>query len=141
LWTSAGYPLVICVFLTGLRRLVRRPWLLLLSLVLLAGGLVGSRHLWAWYHYRAGRAALEAYHNDEARAHLDQCLRVWSTSIPAHVLAARAARRAEAFPEAEQLLNACERPSPKAADAVTLEWSRLQATMGNLVPVGECLVA
>jgi predicted Zn-dependent protease len=127
--------------LTHVGRRLWRPWVLLPGLLLLVvGGLVGP-HLWAWYHFRAGCAALEIAHNDEARAHLDRCLAVWPTSVPTRLLAARAARRVAAFADAEKLLNECRRPGIKAPDEVTLEWSLLQASMGNLGEVEEFLVA
>jgi tetratricopeptide (TPR) repeat protein len=113
---------------------------LLAGLLVLAGCAYGGRHLWAWYQYRAACAALEAYHSSEARAHLDQCLQVWRPSITTHLLAARAARRAGDVAEAEKQLNACGRATGKAPDVVTLEWSLLQASVGNLGEVEEFLV-
>jgi predicted Zn-dependent protease len=131
---------VILLLLTSLRRVFGRPWLLLAGLLLLAACAYGGRHLWAWYHYRAACAALEAYHHDEARAHLDQCLQVWSPSVATHLLAARAARRAADFEEAKKQLKECGRADNKAPDAVTFEWSLLQASAGNLGQVEEFLV-
>jgi predicted Zn-dependent protease len=129
------------LLLTSLRRLLWRPRILLAGILVLAGLAFAGRHLWAWYQYRAACAALEAYHNDEARAHLDRCLQVWQPSVATHLLAARAARRTGAFAEAEKQLNACGRAAGKAPDVVTLEWSLLQASMGNLSEVEEFLVS
>src|SRR5438876_298184 len=69
---------------------MRRLLLVLLGLVVV-GAL--ATQAFAWYHLRAGRAALERYQTAEARRHLDACLRVWSGNETAHLLAARAARR------------------------------------------------
>jgi predicted Zn-dependent protease len=132
---------VIPLLLSGVGRAVWRPWLLLAGLLLLVVGGLGGRHLWAWYHFRAGRTALEAAHNEEARAHLDRCLEVWRGSVPTRLLAARAAWRTGAFAEAERLLNECRRPGIKVPDEVTFEWSLLQGAMGNLGEVEEFLVA
>jgi predicted Zn-dependent protease len=132
---------VIRHLLTRVGRVLWRPWVLLAALLLLIVGGLGGRHLWAWYHYRAGSTALDAFHSDEARAHLDRSLAVWPDSVPTRLLAARAARRVQAFADAEKLLNECRRPGGKAPDEVTLEWSLLQASMGNLGEVEEFLVA
>jgi predicted Zn-dependent protease len=132
---------VIRHFLTRVCRVFWRPWVLVLGFLLLLAGGLGGRQVWAWYHYRAASAALERYRHDEARSHLDKCLEVWPTSVPIHLLAARAARRAQAYPEAEKLLNDCRRLALKAPDEVTLEWSLLRASMGNLAEVEEFLVS
>jgi len=69
----------------------------------LAAGLgLATPYLRGWYHLRAARAALEAYHNPQAIRHLQACLRVWPENPEVLLLSARAARRAGAYEEAER---------------------------------------
>jgi tetratricopeptide (TPR) repeat protein len=58
----------------------------------------------AWYHLRAARADLQRYHNPEAIRHLQACLHAWPDDPEALLLAARAARRAGAYADADRLL-------------------------------------
>jgi tetratricopeptide (TPR) repeat protein len=83
-----------------------RFWVVTLFLVaLLSGGLwFGVPHARAWYHFHAGRSALQKYHNPQAVRHLQSCLRDWPDDPDVQLLAARAARRARAYDEAERLL-------------------------------------
>jgi len=121
---------------------MRRRWLWLGGLlVLVGGGAALATQGYAGYHLRAGRAALEHYHTAEARRHLDACLRVWSANETAHVLAARAARRAGDFDAAERHLQACARPDGKQSPDVVLEWALLTAVKGDLLDVEEFLRA
>jgi predicted Zn-dependent protease len=107
-----------------------RRWLTAL-LVLLVAVLLAIQG-YAWYHLRAGRAALAQHHNTAARRHLDACLRVWPNSSTAHLLAARAARRANAYDEAERHLAACESGGEQKAPEVILESALLRASRGEL---------
>src|SRR5262249_42322286 len=50
------------------------------------------------------RSELEHYHNPQAIRHLHACLRVWPEDPDVLLLAARAARRARSYGEAERLL-------------------------------------
>jgi Tfp pilus assembly protein PilF len=61
-------------------------------------------HLQAWYHFRAARSELERYHNPQAIRHLQACLDTWRDDPDVLLLAARAARRARSYSEAERLL-------------------------------------
>jgi tetratricopeptide (TPR) repeat protein len=65
--------------------------------------LAGPRAL-AWYHFRAARSELERFHNPQAIRHLQACMRVWPEDPDVLLLAARAARRARSYGEAERLL-------------------------------------
>jgi tetratricopeptide (TPR) repeat protein len=58
----------------------------------------------AAYHYRAARAELQLSHNPQAIRHLLVCMRVWPEDPGTLLLAARAARCAGSFDQAEQLL-------------------------------------
>jgi tetratricopeptide (TPR) repeat protein len=94
-----------------LNRVRNHPRLLVGVLLLLIGGsaFLAGNQLWAEYHYRAAQRALTRHDLAQARAHLALCLRVWPNSADVHFLAARAARRAGAYDEAEQHLRAYER--------------------------------
>jgi tetratricopeptide (TPR) repeat protein len=117
-----------------LAALFGRPWRVLGAvLVLVAAGALATQ-AYAWYHLRAGRAALEQYHTADARRHLDACLSVWSGSSTAHLLAARAARRDGDYEAAERHLDACSQ-----GDEKKLEWALLTATKGDLLESEEFL--
>jgi tetratricopeptide (TPR) repeat protein len=92
-----------------LRALLRRPLrtlgiMALLGLIGLATLLFGAQ-LWASYHYKKAKAAVEHYHNAEARQHLQACLQVWPDDPDVLFLAARTARRLRAFDLADQYLD------------------------------------
>jgi predicted Zn-dependent protease len=83
----------------------QRLWVAAVLVGLLAGGFALAWPHWsAWYHFRAARAALERYHNPQAIRHLQACLRVWPGDADVLLLAARAARRARAYDEADRSL-------------------------------------
>jgi tetratricopeptide (TPR) repeat protein len=118
-----------------------RRWLLLALFVLGAGG-AATVLLWAEYHFRSGEAALAAFQNDQARDHLEHVLQIWPRSVPAHLLAARADRRAGRFAEAGQHLDECRKwADAEATDDVAFEWALLRASMGDLGSVKESLEA
>jgi thioredoxin-like negative regulator of GroEL len=75
-------------------------------LLVLVGVAIASPFLWAHYHLRAARQAIERYHFEEAQDHLDQCLKVRSGSAAVHLLAAQTARRRDAYDDAERHLTA-----------------------------------
>jgi predicted Zn-dependent protease len=96
-------------FGAGLGGLVRRGGRLwaaaaLLVLVAAASTLAGFE-LWAWHHFRAARSAVEHYRNPQAVRHLKVCLRVWPNDPDVLLLAARAARRARVYGDAERCLD------------------------------------
>ncbi len=111
----------------------RRLWVwLALVVVLGAGAAVGGRYLWAWYQLRAGEAALERYHAEEALGHLKRYLTVWSQSVRGLLLAARTARRAGDNEAAEKYLRVCRHLHPGKSDEIDLEWALLHVTLGDL---------
>src|SRR5262249_20348715 len=115
---------------------------LLLTLVLLAGGVFAGVHIWAWYHFSAGQADLAQYHNESARAHLKQTLRVWPHSAAAHLLAARAERRARQRAQAAQHIDERRKWADDALAAeASFEWALLRASMGDLRTTEESLQA
>jgi predicted Zn-dependent protease len=102
---------------------------------------LAAPQLWAWYHLRAARAALERYDNAAARGHLRQCLRVWPNSLPARLLAARAARRDGAYEEADEHLDRCRPPGREPPPEARLERMLVRAAAGDLEAVEEPLLA
>jgi predicted Zn-dependent protease len=100
---------------------------------------VGSRHAWAWFQLRSGRAQLVRYHPEIARVHLDRCLAIWPDSVDALLLASRSARQRSDFEEAARHLRAAERSLGSTSEAVALEWALLQAARGNLREVEDYL--
>jgi Flp pilus assembly protein TadD len=75
----------------------------LLSLLAAGLALAGPR-LRAWYHLHEARRELQRYHNPQGIRHLHVCLRVWPNDPDVTLLAARAARRARHYAEAQRLL-------------------------------------
>src|SRR5438270_13849404 len=81
-----------------------------LAVVALVLGAAGPQ-AWGWYHLRAARAALAKQHPAEARPKLESALAVWPDRVAVRLLASRAARPDEDFPEADRPL----RPAPHPA--------------------------
>jgi tetratricopeptide (TPR) repeat protein len=76
---------------------------IILGLVATALVLAGPQ-LRAWYHFRAARSELQRYHTPQALRHLQVCEQAWPDDPKILLLAARAARRALRYAEAEALL-------------------------------------
>ncbi|HTU92150.1 MAG TPA: tetratricopeptide repeat protein [Gemmataceae bacterium] len=86
-------------------RLVRRWWFLLVLLGLTGGAAIVARpHLRAWYYRRAARLESQRYHNGQAIRHLLICREIWPRDPEVLLLAARAARRAQVYGDADRLL-------------------------------------
>ena len=121
---------------------LRRPRWLVLVLVSLCGSVFAAIHGWAWYHLHAGQDALARYQNEPARAHLQKTLRVWPNNAAAHLLAARAERRARQWEQAEKHLDECRKyADPEIAAEAAFEWALLRAAQGDLRSVEESLQA
>jgi tetratricopeptide (TPR) repeat protein len=118
------------------RRLLRRPGrnLAILGLLLLigAGTCAIGAYVWASYHLRAARAALDSYHNQEAIEHLQDALTVWPRDLETLCLAARAARRAGRFDEADHLLDQYPKTSGQEDERLVLERVLVRAERGEL---------
>jgi tetratricopeptide (TPR) repeat protein len=100
---AKGRPPRLGARLCALLRRRRRWWVAGALLGLAAAGLIlAGPHVGAWYHFRSARAAVERYHNPQAIRHLQACLRVWPDDADVLLLAARTARRARAYDEAER---------------------------------------
>jgi tetratricopeptide (TPR) repeat protein len=93
-------------------------------------GLAGAQ-VWASYHFRAARTALDRYHPAEAGDHLEACLKVWPNDPDVLFLAARAARRSGLFDVADDFLDRCQEQRGRDDDVV-LEKALLTAERGNV---------
>jgi tetratricopeptide (TPR) repeat protein len=92
----------------------------------------------AEYHYQKAEQALERSvfadrdaNLSTARQHLDACLAVRGDSADTHLLAARAARRAQAYDDAEMHLQRCKQLGG-VPQAIDLEWALLHAQRGEM---------
>jgi tetratricopeptide (TPR) repeat protein len=97
---------------------------------MLAGGWFGGRQLWAWYHWRSGREAMQRYDFPAALEHFERCLHVWPDSQSVQLEAARAARRGNDYDRFDEHLDACEKKGATAETA--LERELVLAQRGNL---------
>jgi tetratricopeptide (TPR) repeat protein len=97
-------------------------------------GVAAVPYMVANRHYHAAERALEQHDFAAAREHLAQCLQVWNNSAETHFLAARTARRADAYDEAEHHLRECRRCGGDS-DAIDLEHALLRAQRGDLSQV------
>jgi tetratricopeptide (TPR) repeat protein len=117
--------------------------LILLSLSLLAvigtGATIAGWHGWAWYHYRVAIRALEARDFALAQARLDLCLKVWPKSAEVHLLAARTARKAGAYDDAERHLKESQQLG-WPAEEVRLERDLIRAQRGDVAEVEDQLL-
>jgi predicted Zn-dependent protease len=113
-------------------RLRRLTLLALLLASLAAAGTFGGRRLLYERHLRAAREAMDEQDCDEARPHLDACLRLRADSAEVHFVAARGLRRAGYYDEAADRLRECERLGGQTPDTL-LEWAMLGAERGELI--------
>src|SRR5262245_15507437 len=100
------------------------------AVVALAGLVLGC-HLWARHHYRAAEHALARRDGATARRHAAQCLKVWFWDADTHLLAARAARLAGEYDQAERYLRECRRLGGDEG-ALDVEWKLLNVHRGEL---------
>jgi predicted Zn-dependent protease len=111
-------------------------------LVGLVFGLVGTplaRYLLERYHYRAAQQAIARRDFPTGRDHLAWCVQGWFCRAEASLLAARTARRAGAYDEAEQQLRRC-RALGVNPGGVDLEYMLLSAQRGDLAQAESYLV-
>ena len=132
-------------FTNSWRSLRDRPFLSLRRVLVLtvvgATLIAASINLWAWYHFHeAGRLA-EQQQWASAYQHCVQALRVWRWSAVTHFRAARTARRAELYREAERHLAECQQLQGTADASVplALEHLLLQAQSRDIGEVEEAL--
>jgi tetratricopeptide (TPR) repeat protein len=109
----------------------RRRLLILALLLVLPGAGTAGAFLWLHHQRRAAERALDRYAFDEARQHLDLYLRVRPGDRDAQLLTAQAARRADAYDEAEAHLATCLRHE-NMTEEVARERLLLSAQQGDL---------
>jgi tetratricopeptide (TPR) repeat protein len=127
-------------FLQSLTRSPRRLFLTGCCFALLGvAGYLGSRNLWAAYHFRQAGRAIDRRDWSQARANLRLCLEVWPGSAATHFLAGRTARRADDYEDAVQHLDECERLGDRSKN-LELERALLRAQQGDIAPVERQLV-
>src|SRR5262249_40367647 len=77
--------------------LLRHPWKVLvaagLSVLVVAGAILGGNYALAVWHWHAARSAVDQYHTAEAQRHLVACLPWWPDDPTTLLMAARTARR------------------------------------------------
>jgi tetratricopeptide (TPR) repeat protein len=122
----------VSTFLTAIRRSPGRSVtvLVLLGLILFAAGIIGVQ-LDASYHLQAARQALQHYRLEDAHHHLVRCMSVRGTDPEVLLLAARAARRAASFDEADYFLEEYRRLHGRT-DELVMEQTLLKAERGDV---------
>jgi tetratricopeptide (TPR) repeat protein len=117
-----------------LRAIARRPVRSLAIILLVAlfcfGSAIGVMHVRAWYHFRAGRDAVQHYHAFDGLEHLQVCLSVWPNDPDSLTLMARSLRRLELFDQAEECLERARGMRGKSADPI-LERMLLRLARGE----------
>ena len=104
-----------------------RPWLAFFALaVFLVAGWLGGRALWADARWKAAERALARYDFAEALGEFEGYLRIWPGSVPAHLGAARAARRGDRYESAEEHLAAAEKAGVTPETALENILARVQ---------------
>src|SRR5262245_3191080 len=119
----------------------RRPRTAVACLVvlLLAGAGTGF-YAHALHQWRQAPEAVKAGRYGEGRDCLRLCLTVWPRSLPVHLLAARAARLAGDFGQAEEHLQQCMKLAQGATDDVRLEFYLMRVQRGEVDEVAPALL-
>jgi tetratricopeptide (TPR) repeat protein len=97
------------------------------------GGFVAWSHVWGAHRLREARHELGRRHLTRAREHLEFALRVWPRDGEVRLLAARVARCAGRFDEADEHLKAY-REAAGDTEALRLERALLRAHRGQMDP-------
>jgi tetratricopeptide (TPR) repeat protein len=100
-------------------------------LIIAGGASAGGIWLWSNHHYHLAERALAENRLSEAREHIRLCLKFWPGSDEAHFIAARAARRALDFKEAEKHLKECRRLLGKSPQ-FALEEALMRVQQGDV---------
>lgn len=108
----------------------------LLLFILSSGGMIAA-YLWASYHLRAARSALERYHTSEAIPHLRAALFVWSHDPEALLLSARASRRTDEFDRASHYLDQYQEVRGPDDESLLLERVLVAAESGDVDSVSK----
>jgi len=121
-------------------RLVRRrPIASLLAALLVVSAAVVAVHGYALYQYQQAEKALDEDRLPDAVSHMSFCLTVWPYSASTHLLAARIARSAGFYSQAESQLNECRRLGG-ATEETQLEMMLLRAQRGEADQVDASLL-
>lgn len=115
----------------------RAASIFVLLLFILSGVGMIVAYLWASYHLRAARSALERYHTSEAIPHLRAALFVWSRDPETLLLSARAARRTDAFDRADRYLDRYQEVRGTDDEALLLERVLVAAERGDVDSVSK----
>jgi tetratricopeptide (TPR) repeat protein len=116
----------------------RRPWIAAAVLVLLAlFGTAAGVQLYALHLRSAARTALKEGRPAEAGQNLAFCLKVWPSSVPTRLLAARADRLSGDLPAAEAQLNQCLKLAKGANEDIQLEFLLMRVQTGYVDEVAE----
>lgn len=108
----------------------------LLLFILGSFGMIAA-YLWASYHLRAARSALERYHTSEAIPHLRTALSIRSRDPETLLLSARAARRTDAFDQADRYLDQYQEVRGLDDEALLLERVLVAAERGDVDSVSK----
>jgi tetratricopeptide (TPR) repeat protein len=118
--------------MSGRLRVVMR---ILLAVVLVALIGLGSyrmgRHLWARSHLQQAQRDIDAWRFRDAYTHLSRCLEVWPEDAATLFLAARTARRAGLYKDADEHLAQYQKRAG-ITDEYSLERALLQVQQGNM---------
>ena len=119
----------------------RRRWygLLLTAGLLLVGGLTACEG-WAYWQERCARQALAEERLEDAHRHIERALSLRSRWLSTNVLAARIARRRDAYSEAENYLDRCGHLKGMSEE-VQLEWLLLRCQRGAVDELAPTLLA
>jgi tetratricopeptide (TPR) repeat protein len=115
----------------------RSAVILVLLLCILGGFAMIGTYLWASYHLRAARSAVERYHTREAIPHLQASLSIWHRDPETLLLAARAARRMDSFEEADRFLDQYQQVRGAEDETLILERVLLRADRGDIDSVSD----
>jgi tetratricopeptide (TPR) repeat protein len=99
--------------------------------LILFGAAAGGLYLWASHEFRLAREDVERYHYNDAKTHLQLCLRVWPNDPDTLLLAARVARRLRAYGLANEYLDGYLRVRGED-DNLIVERALLRAERGDL---------
>jgi tetratricopeptide (TPR) repeat protein len=100
-------------------------------LVLGVAAVLIGRQLWALHHLQAAQRDIDRWKFADAYAHLRHCVEVWPDDAETQFLAARTARRASLYNEAEQHLDRY-RELRGLTDDYNLERALLQVQQGDM---------
>lgn len=114
-------------------RILRSRW----THAMLVGFAVASPELYAWYHFRAARAALVDDFPERARHHLGRCRGIWpwDERSDVHLMSSRAAWRTGDLPTAMSEVQTARRIAGVTTADLAFEWALIQAADGSVAEV------